>query len=400
MFIFIFFASANISLQAQTKSVNSLEQAIDSALEFNPNLKTLELRTAQNALLEDAAYMVPKTEIEGSFGQMNTNLVDQAYGISQSFNPFEAKAAKNLGKETSNMSVHIEEEARNNLRLEVRNSWNEYEFLLAMQKLIEEKKSLAKEQQTFIERETKDEDSNKFETAKALLNFKRVVNEEESNQLNINIAESQLKLITGAASIQSDGFDAEEALSLMIDADDQSLNLNILSLQQEKKIAEATRDLTVAQKKPDFSLGYFIMSIEGELDIDGQAVFFDRTPQFQGVALGMSLPIFGKAYKANEKISDKEVEIMESIISEASLQSQQEAQKIAQLFTAAKNDYQFYKDEAMPLAKEIKDNISLQYANQEIDFSEYEEHMDFYLSTKEEYLNAILNYNENLFQVL
>ena len=51
------------------------------------------------------AFELPKTELSGTFGQINSQAQDKNFGISQSFNPFQISAKRSLLKEYSNASA-------------------------------------------------------------------------------------------------------------------------------------------------------------------------------------------------------------------------------------------------------------------------------------------------------
>ncbi|MBK8568357.1 MAG: TolC family protein [Saprospiraceae bacterium] len=76
-------------------------------------------------------------------------------------------------------------------------------------------------------------------------------------------------------------------------------NPQFLFIQKQIALLEAEKQLANTERLPDFRAGYFIQSIAGAQEVDGQVVNYNAAPRFQGVQLGISVPIFGaKGYRA------------------------------------------------------------------------------------------------------
>lgn len=398
--LILLFASANISLQAQGPIIQSLDDAIEAALKNSPTMKTVDLESERMSFLADAAYVLPKAEIEANFGQMNTRTIDQSYSISQSFNPFVSKAAKAFGKQSSMMSANMEAQSKNEIRFLVRKLWNDYEYHEAKGKLVSEKKELVSEHAIFAERQYELGEINKIEKTTTSLAMRKITQDENLIALHKQTIGNQLLLLCDSEELSTDGFAIDEDKILLINFDQENSTLAYQAIQQEIKIAKASSQLVAAQRKPDFKLGYFIQSIEGNQEVNSQIIYYNQSPRFQGVKLGMSLPIFGKAYKTNEKISESNIKVFESKSEAIAFQTKQELEKLKLEIQGAQNEYEFYKNEALPLVKEIKIDLQKKYTNGEIGFSEYEHEMDIYFETMEAYLLSIKNYNNSIYDTM
>lgn len=69
---------------------------------------------------------------------------------------------------------------------------------------------------------------------------------------------------------------------------------------QEIAVAEAAKNVQKAELKPEFTGGYFIQSLTGNQEVNNQTVYYKGIPRFQGITLGIALPIFGKAGKSGK----------------------------------------------------------------------------------------------------
>ena len=65
-------------------------------LKNNLNVQAVTFETKMQSQLVKTAFELPKTEISGTFGQINSQAQDKNFQISQSFNPFQISAKRKL----------------------------------------------------------------------------------------------------------------------------------------------------------------------------------------------------------------------------------------------------------------------------------------------------------------
>lgn len=398
LIVILFFTSVNFSLQAQ--EITTLEQAVEFALESSPIMETRMLEAEKMSFLGDASYKVPKTDIGASYGQMNTTTVDQNYSISQSFNPFVSKASKELGNQTSKKADNLIAQSANDIRYEIRTLWNELEFHKAKFQLIDEEIKIAEAHSKFANRQFELGEINKIEKITAELDLKKLSQEKVEIAIHLNSIELKLQQWLGQATFTTDQFTIEDGNGFLEAAKNSFTTLASQAIQQDIKIAKAQSKLQSAQRKPEFTIGYFLQSIEGNQDVDNQIIYYNRAPQFQGVNLGMSVPIFGKAYKASEKITESNIKIAESKANEIEFHTQNMMNETIGKLSGAYSNFEFYKNEGLPLATAIKEALQKQYDNGEIGFLQYEHDMSLFFEAKENYLHSIKEYNKHLYHLM
>lgn len=398
--IILFFASANKTLQSQEQRISTVNQVIEIANEKNPIILISKLEAEQWQLVSDAAYEVPKIEIQASYGQMNTRTIDQNYEISQSFNPFVANAAKNLGKHKSAKSSTLLIHAKNDLRYHLRMLWSDFEFYHDKLNIISQKLALAEQHNTFAERQFQLGEIDQLAKMTIEIELAQIKQEQKECKIILDQKLTELKQVTGKEDIETDGLQTDEASLIEIDKERLAYNLEYEMIQQDIQIAKAERKYQGALRKPDLRLGYFVQSIEGDLEVNNQTIYYDRTPRFHGVTLGMELALFGKAYKANEKIADKNVKILEAKAAEIDFRTQNELTKLKSEKNIAKSNYEFYKKEILPKVDGIKNNLEKNFSNGEISFSDYEHGLNIYFESKEAYLQSIKDYNVSIYNLL
>jgi cobalt-zinc-cadmium resistance protein CzcA len=173
-------------------------------------------------------------------------------------------------------------------------------------------------------------------------------------------------------------------------------NATIQLALQEVKIAEANNGVEKSTLWPDVSAGYFIQSLTGNQDVDGQTQYYDNSLRFQGFSVGLSLPIFAgsttsriKASKTNIEMQQKNADYLQQ-----QLKSQYQ-QQIEQL-----NTYQslldYYKTTALPNADIITNNSTKAYLNGDIAYVEYVQGLETALNIRLNHINAINKFNETV----
>ncbi|MCD8519211.1 MAG: TolC family protein, partial [Flavobacterium sp.] len=93
-------------------------------LKNNLNIQAVTLETKMQSQLVKTAFELPKTEISGTFGQINSQAQDKNFQISQSFNPFQISAKRKLLQENSSASLNKLSVSKQEITFSIRQSWN------------------------------------------------------------------------------------------------------------------------------------------------------------------------------------------------------------------------------------------------------------------------------------
>jgi cobalt-zinc-cadmium resistance protein CzcA len=138
-----------------------------------------------------------------------------------------------------------------------------------------------------------------------------------------------------------------------------------------------------------------LQSLTGNQDIEGKTTYYNGSPRFQGVNLGISIPLFGKASNARIKASGTEVLVQQKNVEylknqlNSQLQQQIEEQKVNQSLI----DY--YIQTALPNAEIISSNAQKAFQNGEIGYVEYLQGLETVLSIQQNSLSVISQFNQN-----
>ena len=393
LIILIIFLGGNVNAQTPL----NLNQAIELGLKNNQQIQANELNIKAQNQLKPTAKELPKTKINAMLGQYNTRSFDQNYSISQEFNPFQFQAKKELidaNIKNSELELLV---TKQDVTSQIRRSWNMISYYLALNNLLQKQEEYL---QIFVKAATlkfKTGESSLLEKITAETKQQALIQTRKQNEGMILSEKIKLKSILnlkGDIVLFEDEFLPVKAFV----ADSVYINQNsvLVLATQQIGLANANKNVEKAQRKPDFIIGYFIQSLTGNQDIEGNnIVYYNGKPRFQGVNLGITVPLFGKASKARVQASktvvlvqQKNAEYLKNQLSSQLLQ-QIEEQKVNQSLI----DY--HTKTALPNAEIISKNAQKSFQNGEIGYVEYLQSLETVLKIEQNYLNVINQFNQN-----
>jgi heavy metal efflux system protein len=393
LMIFLSFFSRNTNAQKQPLSLN---QAIELGLNNNLQIQANELNIKAQSQLMPTAKELPKAKINAMVGQYNTRSFDHNYSISQEFSPFQFQAKKEL---INSIVKNAELEllvTKQDITFKIRQSWNIVLYWTAVNNLLQKQGAYL---QVFVKAATlkfKTGESNLLEKTTAETKLQaliQLIKQHEVIILNEKIMlKNILNLREDIALIETNFLPTK---SPHIDTVYFKQNPVLALSMQQIEIANANKNVEKALRKPDFIAGYFLQSLTGNQDIEGINTYYNGLPRFQGINLGMNIPLFGKASKA--KIQASETRILVQQKKSEYLRNQLNSQLLQQIEEQKANQslIDYYQLTALPNVEIISKNAQKAYQNGEIGYVEYLQSLETVLSIQQNYLNAISQFNQN-----
>jgi cobalt-zinc-cadmium resistance protein CzcA len=386
------------AISGNAQETLTLDQALERGLKNNQSIQASQLEVTMQQQLQGTAYALPKTEINGIFGQINSNAQDKNLSVSQSFSPFQFGARKKLLTANTDAGQLRLGVTRQEIQYDIRQSWN---IILYYSQL----NAILKEQNTVMDRFVKAA-ALKFETGEtgslekvtATARQQELQQQIKQNEALIKVEKSRLNVFINSDTdfkVADTPYEALPALTVL-DSARVTQNANVQLALQEVKVAQANSSVEKSALWPDVSAGYFIQSLTGNQDINGQAQYYNGSLQFQGVSVGVTVPIFAgsgtariRAAKTNIQIQQKNADyLQQQLVS-------QYRQQLEQL-----NTYQalldYYKSTALPNADIITNNATKAYLNGDIAYVEYVQGLETALTIKLNHINAINKFNETV----
>jgi len=387
-----------VSFNSNAQDKLTLDQAIEKGLKNNQSVQASELDAKMQEQLIGTAYALPKTEVNGMFGQINSKAQDKNLSVSQTFSPFQFGAKRKLLRANSNASQLRLGVTKQEIIFNIRQSWNTILYYSKLNAALQKQNTVM---DRFVRAATL-----KFETGEtgSLEKVTATARQQELQQLIkqneaiIKVEKSRMNVFLNNNTDFSAADTSFVALPSITVLDTARIkqNANVQLALQEVKVAEANSKVEKSILWPDLSAGYFIQSLTGNQNVDGQEQYYNNSLRFQGFSVGVSLPIFAgsnisriKASKTNVAIQQKNADYLQQ-----QLKSQYQ-QQIEQL-----NTYQslldYYKTTALPNADIITKNSTKAYLNGDIAYVEYVQGLETALNIRLNHINAINKFNETV----
>lgn len=386
------------NLNAQTPQSLTLDRALSIGMENNMAVKSSMLESRRQQQLTRSAWELPKTEISGNFGNVNTAAYDKYISASQTFSPFIYAARSKILKQNAQSAEIRTTLTKQEIQYGIRQAWNSIIFFSEMNKVLSEQNSymLRFVKAATLRFETGETGSLESTTARA--KQQELEQQIKQNSTLLAVEKSKIKNylgLDGDFSVADTSFVTMPAFEL-VDSLNVGQNPNLQLAKKEVEIAHANSKVEKAALLPEFTLGYFIQSMRGNQDVNGATVNYDGAMRFNGISVGVGIPIFAGSNISRIKAAKTAIEAQK--MSADYLQTQlttQYNQKIEQLRTF-ESLINYYTVTALPNANVIRNNSSKAYMNGDIAYVEYVQGLETALTIRINYINAINSYNQTV----
>lgn len=399
--LLIFGASVFSNINAQSKQIN-LKQAIQLALDSNLTVRSSAYSVDAQKALKGTAWDIPKTAIEGQYGQFNSYAKDNSFTVSQSFAFPTVYIQQN---KLANANVKSSEWQLRTSQLEiatqVKQIYEQLTYLRALQKLHVWQDSLYAGFQHAADLRLKSGETNRLEMLTARSQSMEVKN--HLQQVNADIVIFKQKLQT-LLNVESEIFIIDTAFvraEFLPQTDSAIVGANpTLGLAtQQVEVSRIESRLERNRVLPDLSVGYYSQTMQGEQEVNGVPRTFGTTDRFTGVQAGITIPLWIapdiariKASKIKEKVAKTNAEQYAKSLSGAYNSLLMEFNKYA-------NSLNYYENQALPEANMIIEQSTKSYRAGAMDYLDYVQSLSRALTIKENYLETLNNYNQTIISI-
>jgi cobalt-zinc-cadmium resistance protein CzcA len=150
---------------------------------------------------------------------------------------------------------------------------------------------------------------------------------------------------------------------------------------------------------PDFTIGYFSQTMQGIQDVDGIPRTFGSGDRFSGIQAGIAIPLWfvpnssrTKAARIKEEVAQTNAEYYSKSLSGSYHSLLGEYQKYS-------NSLDYYEKQAVPEADLIIDQATRSYKAGAMDYLDYILNLNRALGIRQNYLDALNNYNQILISI-
>jgi len=383
------------SANAQETQKMDLKQAIEKGVSNNQSIQSSTLDVTMQQQLRGTAYDIAKTQINGTFGQINTAAQDKNFSISQTFSPFQYGAAKKLLNENITASQLRLSSTKQDITYSIRQSWNTILYYSEMNKMLQKQNALMQKFVRSASLKYETGESNSLEKITAVSKQQELEQQIKHNEALLKSEKykvSTLLNLDADFTVADTSFTALPTLELL-DAAKVKQNASVQLASQNVAVAKANNKVAKSVLWPDLTAGYFIQSFKGNQDINGQTVYYNGTPRFNGFTVGIALPIFAGSTIARSKASKISIEIQQKNADYLSAQLQSQYRQETEQLTTYESVLAYYKNTALPNAEKIAKNATKAYQNGDISYVEYVQVLQTALDIRTNYISALNNYN-------
>lgn len=391
------------SLQAvaQTPQNIDLNEALSMGIKNNLSVQASELDVRMQSQLKKSAFDIPKMELSGTFGQINSKAQDKNLSVSQSFNPFQFGARRRLLRENSNASQIRLGVTKQEITYSIRQSWNTILFYEKQNRLLQQHNLILQKFVKAAELKLQTGESNSLEKNIANAKQQELAQRIKQNETEIRVEKTRLNSLLnleGDFTIKDTAF--VQVPFVVADTALVKQNPSVQLAQSQVAIAKANRSLERSAILPDFSAGYFMQSLTGNQDVAGQTVYYDDSPRFKGFSLGISIPVFGLGSSlSRSRAAAINIEREQKSADYLKAQVENQFTQFGEQLNTFQERINYYSNTAEPNAKKIVQNATISYQNGDISYVEYVQGIETALDIRLNYNEAISNYNETVISI-
>ena len=399
---FLLGSSSFLNVKAQQVKVINLHQAIQMALDSNLSVRSSAYSVEVQKSLKSASWDLPKTSIEGQYGQFNSYNKDNSFTVSQSFAFPTVYINQN---KLANANVKSSELQLKASQLEIVNQVKQVYWQLAYlhskQKLFVYQDSLYAGFLRAAKLRAKVGETNRLEMINASSQSLEVKNElqQVTADLSIYYQKLQTLLNTNLSVRLSDTVLQRIDFKPMADSSVLAGNPLVSYAHQQVEISHFEKNVEQSRMMPDFSVGYFSQTMRGTQEVNGMPRTFGPGDRFNGIQAEIAIPLWFVSNTAKIKSARLKELVSQTDAENYSKSVASNYRTLLGEFTKIGNSLAYYEKQAVPEANMIIDQATRSYKAGAMDYLEYIHNLDQALSIRKNYLDALNNYNQILISI-
>jgi heavy metal efflux system protein len=402
MLILLAITSVLNTANAQKSRTINLHEAIQTALDSNLSIRSAAFSVDQRRALKGTSVDLPKTVIDGQYGQFNSYTNDNSFTISQSFAfPSVYINKSRLASSNIKSSEWLYKISQVEITTQVKQIYWGYVYLTAKQKLLAYQDSLYSGFMRAAELRAKSGETNRLEMITARSQSLEIRNQLFQITADLGISSRKLQLLLNSSYMPVPVEKNLNKIGYSVSSDSSSVDQNpsLSYIKQQVTVSQIEKQLELNQMLPDFNVGYFSQTILGSQDVNGVSRIFGRDFRFSGLQAGISIPVWFAPYRARNKAAK---------INEATARNDAESynktvtgnyRSLLDEYTKFSSSVEYYEKQAVPEAELIIEQATLSYKAGALDYLDYVLTLDRALAIKQNYLDALNNCNQTIITI-
>ncbi len=390
------------SSKGQNSRTVTIRQAVQMALDSNLAVRSSGYSVDIQKTLKGASWDIPKTNVNGQFGQFNSYSKDNSFTVSQSFAfPTVYMNQNKLTKANIKSSELQLKASKLEIAIQVKQIYWQLAYLKSKQKLFAYQDSLYSGFLRAAELRARIGETNRLEMITARSQSMEVKN--QLQQLNADIVIFNQKLQT-TMNVESAINPADTVLhkiefSLIKDSSALVNNPSVEYLMQQIDVCRLERKLAQSHMMPDFSIGYSSQTMLGTQDVNGIPRYFGSGQRFTGIQAGITIPLWFSPYAARTNSARIREDVARTNADYYSKSLSGNFRSLLGEYAKYKNSIDYYENQAIPEANTIIQQANRSYKAGAMDYLDYILSLGRALGIKQNYLDAVNNYNQTIINI-
>ncbi len=390
------------TVKAQQSMFVNLHEAIQMALDSNLTVRSSSWSVDVQKARKGASLDLPKTTLDGQFGQFNSYTNDNGFTLSQSFafptvyiNQNRLANANVKGSEWQLKASQLE------ISTQVKQVYWQIIYLHSKERLFAYQDSLYSGFLRAAELRAKLGETNRLEMITARSQSLEVKNQYQQVTADLTIAKQKLQTLLNTSIIliskdtvlyRADFFPVTDSLKL-------SENPIAGFVRQQVEISQFEKDLEKSRMLPDFSIGYFSQTMQGIQEVNGVPRTFGPGDRFNGIQAGIAIPLWFVPYTAKTKAAKLKTQVAQTDAENYSKSLEGSYRSLMGEYAKYSNSVNYYEKQAIPEADIIIEQATRSYRAGAMDYLEYILNLGRALSIRQNYLDAMNNYNQTVVSI-
>lgn len=402
IFILMLMAAGAITPAFSQPAALTLEECLEYAAQSNPSMKTARMRIEAAKANVGTSVDIPNTAVELTQDATEGGGMDNGLSFSQEFDfPTVYVARRKVLKAEEALAREEYGEEFNALRGEIASAFHTVVYLKARLRLIEENMARYEEFARIAGERFEAGESSRLES----LNARRLRAKMEATLHDTRLRLENSRLLLGRLTGLGEAVDANSPelspLALPDGVGFFEASDSYASKVFDARLAIGRHNVSLARQ--EFWPGLSV-SATSQLLIKGFNPYHIERERFSkgdfmGFSVGVTVPLFFGAKRARLQAAGREAELIR-------LQKEDEMQRLSSEFLQLSNDLRqaasrldYYRQEGLEQAAEIKRLADISYELGEIDYMEYLQNLETATEIEMEYLEAVENYNQALIKI-
>lgn len=402
--LFLLLGGTNFSYaQNPVSNKVNLQTAITNSLSVNPNTRVGNLGVEYQQTLKGSTGDIGKTNINLTYGQYNSPITyDNNITITQNIpNPVYLKRLKELADASIGASRSQLKIYQSQIAFQVKNVYYQLLYRNEQRRLADSLIILYQRVLRAADIRFNTGETNILEKYNANAQLQEAIAQQQQVTEYIN---TNLKLLskfmndTTVTGIQ-DSVLKEKTVSLSLDSSILGNNPQLKSLRSQIEVASKEIKVEKAKLLPDFSIGYFNQSLVGNHPKDGVEKYYGVGKRFQGVELGISIPIFAKPQKAKIRAAQVNVQIREAEVQAFYFGLSQRGTLLLSDLRRLQIQIGYFRKTALPQAELLINKSQRAFEAGEIDYYQLSQSLNNANNVRRQYIEVINQYNQTAIEL-